>query len=91
MIDLCIAPSVASMWVRWNNILLAKITEVIQKVWYLPQIYEIPSSRDVVAETLHRAQRIASECEKGLIFVTYDLATPKIALKIQTTDLVPNL
>ena len=84
-----IIDSVASMWVGWNYILSAEIKEVIQKVWDLPQINETPTLTAVVAETLNRAQRIASECEKELISVTYGLA--KIALKIQTTESIPNV
>ena len=91
MIDLCIAPSAASVWVGCNSILSAEITEVIQRRWYLPQINEIPTLTAAVAETLNRAQRIASECEKELPSVTYDLATAKKALKIQTTESIPNI
>ena len=86
-----IIDSVASMWVGWNYILSAEIKEVIQKVWDLPQINETPILTAVVAETLNRAQRIASECEKELISVTYGLATAKITLKIQTTESIPNV
>ena len=78
--------SVALMWVRWNRILSAEIKEVIQKVWYLPQINETPTLTVVVAKILNRAKRIASECEKELISETYGLATAKIALKIQTSE-----
>ena len=70
MIDLCIAKSVISVWVGCNSILSAGITEVIQKIWYLPQINEAPTSTAAVAETLNIAQRIASECKKELLYVT---------------------
>ena len=50
MIDLCIATSAASMWVGYNSILLAEITEVIQKKFYLPQINETPTSTAAVAK-----------------------------------------
>ena len=86
MIDLYIAPSVTPMWIGWNSIFSAENSEVIQKVWYLPQINESPTSTAVVAETLNRAQRIASECGKEFISVIYDLAIGKIALKIQATE-----
>ena len=66
MIDLCKAPSVTPMWVGWNSIFSAENTEVIQKVWYLPQINESPTLTAVVAETLNVAQRTASECGKDL-------------------------
>ena len=74
MIDLCIAPSAIPMWVGWNSILSVENTEVIQKVWYLPQINESSTSTAVVAETLNRAQPIASECGKKFISIRYDLA-----------------
>ena len=75
----------------YNSILSAEIREVIQKIWSLPQINETPTSTAEVTETLKRAQRIASECEKELLSVTYDLATAKIALKIQTTESIPKI
>ena len=70
MFDLCILQSVISLWVGCNSILSARITEVIQKIWYLPQIGEAPTSTAAVAETLNTAQRIASECKKKLLSVT---------------------
>ena len=54
------------MWVGWNSIFSVENTEVIQKVWYLPQINESLTSTAVVAESLNRAQRIVSECGKDL-------------------------
>ena len=54
------------MWVGWNSIFSAENTEVIQKVWYLPQINESPTLTAVVAETLNVAQRTVSECGKDL-------------------------
>ena len=82
MIDLCIVPSATPMLVEWNSILSAENTQVIQKVWYLPQINESSTSTAAVPETLNRTQRIDSECGKEFIFLTYDLAVAKTALKI---------
>lgn len=50
---------------------------------------ESPTSIAVVAETLIRPERIASESEKELISVSYYLATAKIALKIQLLNQSP--
>ena len=66
MIDLCKAPSVTPMWVGWNSIFSVENTEVIQKVWYLPQINESLTSTAEVTESLNRAQHIASEWGKDL-------------------------
>ena len=72
-----------------NNTLSAEVKEVIQKVWYFSQMNESPTSIAVVAETLIRPERIASESEKELISVSYYLATAKIALKIQLLNQSP--
>ena len=73
------------MWVGWNSKHIPKSNE-IQKVWYLPQINQSPTSVAVVAETLKRAQIIAEECRKKTISVTFDLAIAKIALQLQAEE-----
>ena len=70
----------------WDSILSPENTELIKKVWYLPQINESPTSTALVAEALNRAQRIASEFEKVFINLAYNLAITKIALKMQGTQ-----
>ena len=68
------------MWSGWNSLLLPRDNN-IQKIWYLPQINESPTSNAVVVETLQRSLRLASECGKSEIAVTYDLAIAKVAMQ----------
>ena len=70
------------MWVGWNS-LRDKQPPLHQKIWYLPQINESPTSNSVVIETMRRSLEIAKECKRESIAVTYDLAIAKIALQIQ--------
>ena len=85
MADCYFSPNTTPMWVGWNSKMFPD--EVCsQKVWYLPQINESPTSVAVVAETMRRAQRIAEECKKKSISVTYDLAIAKIALQLQEQE-----
>ena len=53
---------------------------------YLPQINQSPKSTSVVAETVRRSLRIASEGQKENISVTYDLAIAKLAMQIQAEE-----
>ena len=46
-----------------------------KKVWYLKQINE-------VSEILKQSQKVAAECNKYSISVTYDIATAKLAMPI---------
>ena len=46
------------MWVGWNARQTIKKQNTLQKVWYLPQINESPTSILVVQETVKRAQKI---------------------------------
>lgn len=69
-------------WSAWNT-KLCKDTSEIQKVWYLPQINESPTSRAVVAETMNRSIAIADEAGRFSIAVTYDLAVARLAFEIQ--------
>ena len=70
------------MFVGWNAQLLPREDE-IQNIVYLPQINASPTSYAVVKETMTRALRIAEECGKTSIAVTYDLAIAKMAMHIQ--------
>ena len=48
------------MWVGWNSTLFEDKSP-INKIFYLPQINQSPTSVAVVAETMKRAQKIAEE------------------------------
>ena len=61
-------------------------TEASEVIWYLPQINISPTSSAVVRETMKRAQRMAVECNKENIAVTYDLAIAKMAMEIQVEE-----
>ena len=74
-----------AMWVGWN-VELFPDTHELQKVWYLPQINQSPTSSAVVAKTMRHAQRIVSESNKTSISVTYDLAIAKLAMQIQAEE-----
>ena len=73
------------MWAGWNTKRSPKI-DLVQKVWYLPQINQSPTSSSVVLETMKRSQDIAKEADRGSIAVTYDLAIAKIAWQIQNEE-----
>ena len=68
-------------WVGWNAIRDNK-QGTQQKIWYLQQINESPTSYSIVFETMRRFSEIAKECNRDSIAVTYDLAIVKIVLKI---------
>ena len=70
------------MWVGWNAMLIPR-DNFTQSIFYLPQINQSPTSYSVVLETLRRSSKIAKECNKSAIVVTYDLAIAKIAMSIQ--------
>ena len=70
------------MWVGWNSMLIPR-KEFSQKIWYLPQINQSPTSHAVVLGTMRRSLRIANECGKNAIVVTYDLAIAKMACKFK--------
>ena len=56
------------MWVGWNAIRDDKqVTK--QKIWYLQQINESPTSYSIVFETMHRSSEIAKECNRDSIAV----------------------
>ena len=54
----------------------------MQKVRYLPQINQSPTSHSILAENMRISLQIAQEAMKNSIAVTYDLATEKIAMQI---------
>ena len=51
------------MWVGWNAIRDNKQVPT-QKIWYLQQISESPSSYSVVFQTMCRSSEIAKECKR---------------------------
>lgn len=76
------------MWTGWNSKIYEDFSP-LQKIFYLPQINLSPTSSAVVAETLNVAKKkIASEINKEVITVTYDLAIAKIAYQIQSQKLL---
>ena len=75
------------MWTGWNSKAISSSTAGNQqKVWYLEQINQSPTSTTVVIETLRRALKIATECKLNSISVTFDLAIAKIAYQIRATE-----
>ena len=74
------------MWVGWNASLIGNFELDAQKVWYLPQINQSPTSSAVVLETMKRSQRLAEECGKDSIAVTYGIAIAKLAMQIQAEE-----
>ena len=73
------------MWVGWNSTLFEDKLP-INKIFYLPQINQPPTSVEVVPETMKRGQKIAEENRKQEICVTYDLGIAKIALQLQEEE-----
>ena len=74
------------MWTGWNALSTPSSDLPVQKVWYLPQINQSPTSNAVVMETMKRSSILARECQKSSIAVTYDLAIAKIAMRIQENE-----
>ena len=73
------------MWLGWNS-RYGPQEESTQKVWYLKQMNESPTSTTVVAETLKRSQNVAEECNKYNMSVTCDLAIAKVAMQLQAEE-----
>ena len=73
------------MWAGWNSFLEASL-QTMQKISYLAQIPESPTSTSVVQECLLRALRVMKETGKSSISVTMDLVIAKIASQIQVTE-----
>ena len=69
-------------WAGWNS-KISPSNNYVQKVQYLPQINQSPTSLSVVAETMKRSLEVAKEAGRTSIAVTYDLAIAKLAMKIQ--------
>ena len=74
------------MWFGWNNLMADSGPHSMQKVCYLPQINQSPTSTSVVLETMKMSQRIREECGKRYMLVTYDLAIAKIAFALQVEE-----
>ena len=80
-------PDQPLLWTGWNSEGISVGTSgTQQKVFYLKQINQFPTSTTVVAETLRRSLRILSECKLNSIAVTFDLAIAKVAYQIQATE-----
>ena len=47
---------------------------------------ESPTSTPVVAEMLKRSKKVAEECSKYIMSVTYDLAIAKVAMQLQAEE-----
>jgi len=62
-----------------------------QSIGYMENIALPPTRLDVVQETVHLAQKVARECGEKYTIVTYDLATAKPALQIQSLESPKNL
>lgn len=73
------------MWIGWNSKVLSDDLPK-QRICYLPQINESPTSLQVVMETMKQSQRIAQECNQPYMIVTYDLAIAKLAMTIQAEE-----
>ena len=85
MINLHVSSMRTPLWTGCNSLAFNDKTSV-QKVWYLPQINQSPTTTAVVAETMNRALKIADESGRKSIAVTYDLAIAKVAMQIQATE-----
>lgn len=81
-LNLKLKPKETQMWVGFNYDHTIE-TLARQKVCYLPQINQSPTSNAVVMHTLKMSQRVAEECDQQYISVTYDLAIATKALAIQ--------
>ena len=73
-------PTKKSLWIGWKSKHFqgSKLNEVkCRKFGIYPQINQSPTSDVVVDETSARAQKVAEECAKRTILVTYDLVIAK--------------
>ena len=73
------------MWVGWTSLIHPQNLH-IQKIWYMRQLNQSPTSNSVVVETMKKAQRIAEEAHKDNIAVTHDPAIAKVAMQIQMEE-----
>ena len=74
------------MWFGWNSRNDASSFDQKQKIFYLPQINQSPTSHSVVLETMKRSQQLAKESKIKEIAVTYHLVTAKVAMQIQAKE-----
>ena len=68
------------MWIGWNSRNDASSFDQKQKIFYLPQIDQSPTSHSVVLETMRRSQQLAKESKIKEITVTYDLAIANVVM-----------
>ena len=68
------------MWIGWNS-RTSKDQLPEQKIGYKKNICPPPTRLDVVAETLQQSQQVAETCQQSYVFVSYNLAIAKLALK----------
>ena len=85
VVSLYLTAEKTPMSAGWNSY-LETLLQTMQKISYLAQITESPTSQSVVQECLFRALRIMEESSKSIISVTFDLANAKIASQIQFTE-----
>lgn len=88
MLTYALACKDTKRWCAWNAERVVDINPM-QKIGYLPNINESPTSDAVVKKTLEVAQCVANECNQEHIIVTFDLAIAMMAYRIQK-DLAPN-
>ena len=74
------------MWVGWNATLSNWKDHDEQKVGYMANINESPTSNSVVQEVMKRSQKVAAECQRKSIAVTCDSVIPKPAMQIQSAE-----
>ena len=74
------------MWVGWTAKKKSDTFRKTQKIFYLPQVNQSPTSTAVVAGTLKRALKFADYFKKESVAVTYDLAIAKITVHIQASE-----
>ena len=72
-----------SMWVGWNAKKESHTFRKTQKIFYLPQIAQSPTSKAVAAGNLKRTLKFANHFKKESVAVTYDLAITKTAMQIK--------
>ena len=86
MLGTCSKQDDIPIWVGWKARPTIKKQNTLQKVRYLHQINESPTSISVVQETMKRAQKIANECSRKTIADTYDLAIAKSSMQLQAEE-----
>lgn len=74
------------MWTGFNCWFYSEDIFPKQRICYLPQINQSPTSNAVVLETMDMATRIGEECGQRYMAVTYDLAIARNAYAIQAVE-----